>query len=125
MRAFTRGLLKANDWSGNIRQLENVIKRYVIFGSEESILASLSDAEIALNVTSDISEPISLKKVTREATRQLERKVIFETLCACKWNRRETAKTLQISYRALLYKMKQSSLTSKRSSHPHLEVGHQ
>jgi two-component system response regulator AtoC len=120
MRAFTRGLLNANDWSGNIRQLENVIKRYVIFGSEESILASISGSGVlGLNAPAGSTQCISLKQVTRQATRELERKVILETLTACQWNRKRTAETLHISYRALLYKMQQSGLPTKKLNHPY------
>jgi two-component system response regulator AtoC len=112
-------MLAANDWPGNIRQLLNVIKRYVIFDSEEVLLSHDSgDAGVAVNAR---SQKVSLKQVTREAIRDIERKVILDTLCAYRWNRRKTAEALSISYRALLYKMKQNGLPAKRLAGPESE----
>ena len=115
IRASTRDLLVANDWPGNIRQLENVIKRYVILDTEDAILADICGrAPLALNTSPGESQEVSLKQVTRRATRKLERKVILDTLSTNHWNRKRTAQALRISYRALLYKMKQGGLPSKR-----------
>ena len=118
IRASTRDLLAANDWPGNIRQLGNVIKRYVILDSEDAILADIcGHAPVALNAPDGESQQVSLKQVTRCATRELERKVILDTLSTNHWNRKRTAQALRISYRALLYKMKQGGLPSKRPNH--------
>ena len=108
-----RNLLDVYDWPGNIRQLENVIKRYVILDTEEGILAELSGKPLAAD-PSPVSHPYFLKQVTRHATRELERKVILDTLSTNRWNRKRTAEALHISYRALLYKMKQAGLPGKR-----------
>ena len=118
IRASIRDLLVANDWPGNIRQLENVIKRYVILDSEDAILADICGrAPIAMNAQAGESQQVSLKQVTRRATMELERKVILDTLSTNHWNRKRTAQALRISYRALLYKMKQGGLFSKRPDH--------
>jgi two-component system response regulator AtoC len=53
----------------------------------------------------DLSEPVSLKNITRQATHDLERQIILKVLQANSWNRQKTAKWLQISYRSLLYKL--------------------
>jgi two-component system response regulator AtoC len=53
----------------------------------------------------DLSEPISLKNITKQATHDLERQIILKVLQANSWNRQKTAKWLQISYRSLLYKL--------------------
>lgn len=117
IRASTRNLLVASDWPGNIRQLENVIKRYVIFDNEESIHANVCGlAPLALNTPTGTMQPMSLKQVTQRAKKEIERNVILETLSANHWNRKRTAEALNVSYRALLYKMKESGL-SARSIH--------
>ena len=54
--------------------------------------------------------PISLKKLTRQAIRQLERKIILKVLQTHHWNRKQAASTLDISYRALLYKIREAGL---------------
>jgi two-component system response regulator AtoC len=57
---------------------------------------------------------IHLKKVTRQAVHELERKIILSVLEANRWNRKRTASALKISYRALLYKIRQAGLPRKR-----------
>ncbi|HJT70104.1 MAG TPA: sigma-54 dependent transcriptional regulator [Terriglobales bacterium] len=103
-------------WPGNIRELENLMKRYVILGAEDVISNDLQPREDDL-VTADINldGPISLKKLTRQATRQLERKIILKVLHNHHWNRKQTAKTLNISYRALLYKIRDAGLPPNRA----------
>jgi two-component system response regulator AtoC len=116
--AATRQLLEAGDWPGNIRQLENVIKCYVILDSEDTLLANISGREpLALTTSPVESQPVSLKEATGRATRELERRLILETLSANQWHRKKTAEALHISYRALLYKMKQCGLPMK-NIHP-------
>jgi two-component system, NtrC family, response regulator AtoC len=102
-------------WPGNIRELENLIKRYVILGSEDVISSDLQPRETDF-LSSDINldGPISLKKLTRQATRQLERKIILKVLHNHHWNRKQAAKTLNISYRALLYKIRDAGLPPNR-----------
>lgn len=109
-------LLEGHHWPGNIRELENLIERYVILGSEEVVSAELlhsgrprSAPEIPL------SGPIHLKSVTRQAVQEMERKIILNVLEANHWNRKRTASELRISYRALLYKIRQAGLPPKRT----------
>src|SRR5438477_2060742 len=106
-------------WPGNIRELENLVKRYVILGSEEVISNDLQPRDADL-ITADINfdGPISLKKLTRQATRALERKIILRMLHNHHWNRKQAAKTLNISYRALLYKIRDAGLPPNRARRP-------
>ena len=98
------GVLQKYHWPGNIRELENLIKRYVILGSEEAISSDLVSREQEyFNPEISLDGPISLKKLTRQAVRELERKVILKVLQANHWNRKQSARALSISYRALLY----------------------
>lgn len=94
-------------WPGNIRQLENLIRSYVLIGSEEALVAEMMPETPRSGITTDIdlSEPVSLKDITRRATHDLERQIILRVLQANSWNRQKTAKWLQISYRSLLYKL--------------------
>ena len=102
-------------WPGNIRELENLIKSYVVFGSEEDLRSAVQD------VQEDFFDPqipsngvVSLKKVVRAATKQLERTIILKTLEIHRWNRRKTARALSISYTGLLSKMREAGLPPTR-----------
>ena len=110
-------LLERHSWPGNIRELENLIERYVILGTESSISSELLSRNQFLS--EDLPEregQVHLKKVTRQAVRDLERKIILNVLEANQWNRKRTASALKISYRALLYKIRRAGLPRKHAS---------
>jgi len=109
--------LQEHDWPGNIRELQNVIRRYVILGSEETITRELvAPPHSVLNSDFSFEGPLALKKVTRQAVREMEGKIILKVLQANGWNRKQAARALSISYRALLYKIRQAGLPSKRAA---------
>jgi len=105
-------LMQHYHWPGNIRQLENMIRSYILIGSEEALVADLSDpipaSPALLDTEIDLANPISLKEITKAATQNLERQIIPNVLEANGWSRRKTAKWLNISYRSLLYKLQDS-----------------
>jgi two-component system, NtrC family, response regulator AtoC len=108
-------LMQRHKWPGNIRELENLIRRFVILGSEQAI-----GSELLAKISADLhpeetSGNISLKKLTRQAAFELERRVILKALEAHGWNRKRAARSLNISYRALLYKIKQGGMPPKRN----------
>jgi two-component system, NtrC family, response regulator AtoC len=110
-------LLQAYHWPGNIRQLENLIKRYVILGTEACISGDLAEpAANAFDVEIPQEGPVPLKKITSQAVRRLEREIILKVLQSHHWNRRRAAESLKISYRALLYKIRDSGLSPNRAS---------
>ena len=145
------------EWPGNVRQLENMIKRMLVLGSEAPILAELrqpassfaikSSASIprssptshvaatpvnysvvplaiggspaqsseiaaipAAAVPVDASVGVSLKDIARAAAREAERELILRMLTRTRWNRKEAAEILGVSYKALLYKIKENGL---------------
>ena len=118
-RPFSREILQLlcqHNWPGNIRELENCVARYIILGSEEAIYNELSEkrmAPIAIEVAEDGSIP--LKRIAKQAVREMERNLILRVLQANHWNRRKAAQVLKISYRALLYKIREAGLPRKRA----------
>jgi two-component system response regulator AtoC len=110
-------LMENHAWPGNIRELENLIERYVILGSEEAVSAELIHTSRGrVSPEAPIARPVHLKAVTRQAVHELERKIIMSVLEANHWNRKRTAHELQISYRALLYKIREAGLPPKRTA---------
>jgi len=114
-REITRMMQRYN-WPGNIRQLENLVRGYVLMGDEESLAADLVPAAPGSVVPEiDLANPISLKEITKAATRGLEREIILKVLQANGWSRRKTARWLNISYRSLLYKLRESEVSAVRA----------
>lgn len=119
----TMDLLLRHSWPGNIRELENVARKIVALGNE-----TLATHELAAESAPTGGEPNgdgtkhsenshastapsrSLKEAAREASRQAEKVMILNQLERTRWNRKKTARDLQISYKALLYKLKQLGL---------------
>jgi two-component system response regulator AtoC len=111
-REITR-MMRRYNWPGNIRQLENFIRSYVLIGDEEALAADLVSAVPAAIVPEiDLANPISLKQITKAATRGLEREIILKVLQANGWSRRKTAEWLNISYRSLLYKLQEAEVNA-------------
>ncbi|PYR75847.1 MAG: sigma-54-dependent Fis family transcriptional regulator [Acidobacteria bacterium] len=116
------------EWPGNVRQLENLIKRMVVLGSEAPIVQELKNpsctmmagapAAIGIGSVAAVAAPagasaavnVSLKDIARTAAREAERELILRMLTRTRWNRKEAAEILGISYKALLYKIKENGL---------------
>ncbi|MHB8652824.1 MAG: sigma-54 interaction domain-containing protein [Terriglobia bacterium] len=104
-------LLQTYDWPGNIRQLENLLKRYVLLGSEEAIAGDLlGGAPDGLDMETIMEGPGVLKKASKKAALEAERKVILSALHTHHWNCKNAARSLGISYRSMFYKMRQVGL---------------
>jgi len=111
-------LLRNRNWPGNVREFENTIARYVVLGSEDALVADRTERAAAKpSFVTQSGGNIPLKHLAQQATRRMEHEVILRVLQANHWNRRKTAEALKISYRALLYKVRQAGLPSKRPRH--------
>jgi two-component system response regulator AtoC len=99
-------------WPGNLRELENMVKRYLILGDEALILSELDPQNpnmIGLPATPPrrTGDTSDLKTLVRGLKDEAEMQAISEALEHTKWNRKEAARMLNISYKALLYKIRQ------------------
>jgi two-component system response regulator AtoC len=105
-----------HDWPGNVRELENVVKTYVVLDADETVLEEMLDGSRAYERDRTRNgHGVSLKSMTREAAREVERKVILDVLQSNNWNRKKAARQLNISYRSLFYKLRDAGIPSKRS----------
>lgn len=94
------------DWPGNFRDFKAAMKMWAAVGDERLALAAMAAA--AQNPHSGARRrPTSLKEVARSASRLAEKELILDVLSSTGWNRKRAAQELQISYKALLYKLKQ------------------
>ncbi len=114
---LTKGMmryLQNLDWPGNIRELSNGIARHVLIGAEASITQEpIFRQPSATSANQFAAGTIPLKQIAREAIREREKSYILEALQANQWNRRRTAKALKISYRALIYKIRNVGLLAR------------
>jgi DNA-binding NtrC family response regulator len=111
----TQRLFQEYSWPGNVGELENAAKAIVALGDENVAMGGLR----AMLLRSDASgngSRVSLKQAARAASREAEKEIILRVLTRTRWNRRRAAAELQISYKALLYKMKQMGCSEYRAS---------
>jgi len=92
-------------WPGNIRELKDAARAIVALGDEALAMGGLRS--LLRRGDQGNGEKISLKDAARAASREAERELILQVLTRTRWNRRRAAQELQISYKALLYKLKQ------------------
>jgi two-component system response regulator AtoC len=92
------------------------MRRFSILGTEEAVTSELAPRrQVFYDEDIPLDGPISLKKITRQAVLDIERKVILRVLQANHWNRKKAARALSISYRALLYKIRDAGLPAARA----------
>jgi len=100
------GFLMEYTWPENLSELQTAIKTFVAIGDQSISLAAIKAAAPAPK-SNGHRRPLSLKEATRSATSQIERQLISEVLVTTGGNRKRAADELGISYKALLYKLKQ------------------
>jgi two-component system response regulator AtoC len=125
----TMAVFMRYQWPGNVRELENMVKRMVVLENEQAVLEDLSlrdasrgngrDGQSGLDLEGLDAElaqgrEIDLKSIAKRAAQLAEKRVIERVLAQTRWNRKEAAERLQISYKALLYKMKENGLSEGR-----------
>jgi two-component system response regulator AtoC len=112
-------LMRTHPWTGNIRELENLTKRYVVVGTEDAILSEIGQRSLVSGNSGIEPNPsISLGQMMRTAVGDLESRIILDALHANQWNRKRTARALKISYRSLLYKLKKAGIQNRRDLAP-------
>jgi DNA-binding NtrC family response regulator len=111
--------LESYDYPGNVRELENLIKRLVVLENEESILCDLEagrrgrrggELEALLSEVEATAGQVPLREVGRRVALQVERETIGIALDRTQWNRKQAAKLLGVSYKTLLQKIRESGL---------------
>jgi two-component system response regulator AtoC len=110
-----RELLHSYAWPGNIRELENVAKKIVALGDSALALEDLFVTQVSMQPAVEDVHRSSLKIASRAASRQAERVLIQKALERTHWNRKRAAQFLEISYKSLLYKIKQTGLEGKKT----------
>ena len=106
LSAQTLRLFLDYSWPGNLRELEDAARVLVALGDEDVALGGLR-AVMRKPEAGSNRAGVSLKAASKAASREAEKELILNTLTRTRWNRRRAAEQLQISYKALLYKLKQ------------------
>ena len=114
-------------WPGNVRELKNVVGRLMLLGDWDTLKRELlgrdtgkiTKPELAFGPSSTLADDLEfpeqktfppLKEIKKKAVQEAERKLIRVVLQETGWNRKRAASLLQISYKALLYKIKELGL---------------
>ena len=123
-------------WPGNLRELGNFIKRYLVLGDEKLAINELQPRSDGSGAQFDAAPPRSsteaagtasggggLKSLARSAKDEAEAEAIAKALDETNWNRKQAAALLQISYKALLYKIRQYGIAQQQKSAHRLSAG--
>src|ERR1700686_2207955 len=113
-----------HSWPGNLRELSNFIKRYLVLGDELLAASELQPRPDGGGAVHSEAVPRSvtnsaggLKSLSRNAKDEAEAEAIARALEETNWNRKQAAALLKISYKALLYKIRQYGIAQSRSTH--------
>lgn len=105
LSAETQQLFLEYSWPGNLRELEEAARVIVMMGDEALAMGGLKS--LLAKSERQNGKRVSLKEAAKAASREAEKELILRVLTRTRWNRRRAAEELQISYKALLYKLKQ------------------
>ncbi|HWW92312.1 MAG TPA: sigma-54 dependent transcriptional regulator [Vicinamibacteria bacterium] len=103
---------RRHSWPGNVRELDNAVRRFAILPDVNMALAELSKTR-AEAPEAPPREDVSLKTIASQAAEKAEQEIVRRALAETRWNRREAARRLRISYKALLNKIKKWQLEAE------------
>src|ERR1700687_3127775 len=111
-----------HSWPGNLRELNNFLKRYLILGDENLAVSELlpkndGNGGVPGDSSSRAADTGGLKSLARTAKDEAEAQAITQALEQTNWNRKQAAAILQISYKALLYKIRQYGIAEAKGHH--------
>jgi two-component system response regulator AtoC len=123
----TLTLLTGLEWNGNVREIENFVKRFVMLNDKRYVIRGLidasSDSGLQRRITpgSNLLPPSdeqcpSLRRIRKDASDKAERDAIIVALEKTRWNRSKAAKLLKVSYRNFLYRMRECGIRTPRTS---------
>ena len=125
----TRKVVQSYPWPGNIRELENAVRRIVLLGNQSQVIEELlahqqkrEDLRATSVLNNSPDEPgmedlaMGLKEIAKRAARNAERDAIKSVLEKTGWNRWRAAQILRVSYKALLYKIQDCGLDHHKNS---------
>jgi len=106
--------LEKLSWPGNVRELSNCIARYVLIGQDAFAVQDFPKKRSVSEAADSVGgRGLPLRGIAKEAIRELERNAILEALRTHQWNRRKAAEALKISYRTLIYKIRDAGLMQR------------
>jgi len=105
----SRGMeaLLSYSWPGNLRELQNVVRQYLLAPDSAALEAEMEKRRHAASASPVLS---TLKERVKQESKRVETEIILQVLEQHRWNRRRTAEALNISYRSLMYKMKKCNI---------------
>ena len=115
LSAETLARLTAYPWSGNVRELENIIRRMVVLADGEQAFEAQfarSRGPRTVHPQPSLSVTESLREIARRGAREAERHALSEVLERVRWNRAEASRILKVSYKTLLTKIAECELTA-------------
>jgi two-component system response regulator AtoC len=105
--------LMAYSWPGNLRELQNAARGYLLMPDPAVLQQEIERRQHAMPANPDGWSPSALKEQVKQVSKRAEGEIILRALEHHRWNRRRTAEALRISYRSLMYKMKNCDIRSE------------
>ena len=107
--------LQEYNWPGNIRELENLIYSFLVLGCETAALSEWMDRHPGEPAADSADGFVPLRKIAQQVAREAERKITLRVFEAIEGNRKKAARALNLSYRGLLYKIREAGIPPKGS----------